>query len=232
MRPNTVADHSEGKLVRTATDFDAYYQSPDPWAISQAWRRDRALLGVVGPYVAGKTVLELGCGEGHLTRSIFGSASSVTGIDISNVAIQRAKAAKIANARFETSDFLETSFAGYDVIAAIECVYYLSPGEQEQFFSKLASEHAGIFLLSAPIIGANEHRKYFTDAEIRETFASHGLELVEARNLNANRKAGLGAAVAAAIGRLPFGSAVVDVLPESYVYQRCYVARSPAKCPS
>jgi len=171
--------------LRTATDFDAYYQSPDPWGISQASRRDRALLRVVGPYVADKAVLELGCGKGHLTRSIFGGARSVTGIDISNVAIQRSKAANIPNARFENSDFLETPFAGYDVIAAIECLYYLSPSEQEDFFRKLASEHTGIFVLSAPIIGSNEHRTYFTHDGITRRFAHHGLELIDARNLNA-----------------------------------------------
>jgi hypothetical protein len=84
---------------------------------------------------------------------------------------------------------------------------YLSPDEQDAFFRKLAREHAGISLLSAPIIGANEYRTYFTDGGIRQTFAHHGLDLVEARNLNAYRKAGLGATIAAAMCRLPFGSA-------------------------
>lgn len=212
--------------MRSAADFDSYYQSPDPWGLAHASRRDRALARVVGPHIVDKTVLELGCGEGHLTRAIFDRARNVTGIDISSVAIARAEAANIPNARFEISDFLETSFEGYDVIAALECIYYLSPSEQESFFLKLASEHAGkTFVLSGPIIGSNKHRTYFTDAGIRKTFARHGLSLLECRNLNAYRKAGLGAAIAAAICRLPYGSAVVDVLPESYVYQRCYVAR-------
>ena len=83
-------------------------------------------------------MLELRCAEGHLTRTVFGSASRITGIDISGTAVARATAANIANARFETGDFLSTSFEGYDVIAAIECLYYLPPSEQEQFFSKLA----------------------------------------------------------------------------------------------
>ncbi len=119
---------------------------------------------IIGPYVAGKTVLELGCGEGHLTASIFRDAQSVKGIDISPIAISRA-------------------ITGYDVIAAIECLYYLSPSEQEAFFSKMASEHAGkLFVLSGPIIGSNEYRTYFTDGGIRETFARHGLSLIEGRN--------------------------------------------------
>jgi 2-polyprenyl-3-methyl-5-hydroxy-6-metoxy-1,4-benzoquinol methylase len=113
--------------------------------------------------VAGKTVLELGCGEGHLTASIFRDAKSVKGIDIGPLAISRAITLSLPNASFQASDFLNISFAGYDVIAAIECLYYLSPSEQEAFFSKMASEHAGkTFVLSGPIIGSNEHRTYLT----------------------------------------------------------------------
>jgi 2-polyprenyl-3-methyl-5-hydroxy-6-metoxy-1,4-benzoquinol methylase len=176
--------------------------------------------------VTNKTVLELGCGEGHLTATIFKDATSVKGIDISPIAISRATSLSLPNASFEASDFLDVSFAGYDVIAAIECLYYLSPTEQEAFFRKLASEHAGeIFILSGPIIGSNEYRTYFTDSGIRQTFVCHGLTLVEGRNLSAYRKAGVGATIAATLCRLPLGSTVLDVLPESYVYQRCYVAR-------
>ena len=65
--------------------------------------RLRAQLGHI---VAGKRVLELGCGEGHLTSTLFGPAASVLGIDISDVAIARAKARGIRNARFKVSDLL------------------------------------------------------------------------------------------------------------------------------
>ena len=176
--------------------------------------------------MADKNVLELGCGEGHLTASIFRSARSVRGIDISPIAVGRAMALALPKASFQASDFLNISFAGYDVIAAIECLYYLSPDEQEAFFQKLASEHVGkIFIVSGPIIGSNEYRTYFTDGGIKETFTRHGLSLVEFGNLNVYRRAGFGATIAAAICRLPAGSAVLNILPDSYVYQRCYVAR-------
>jgi SAM-dependent methyltransferase len=214
--------------LRTAADFDSYYQSPDPWGIGRASRRDRALSRVVGPYVAGQDVLELGCGEGHLTASILGGARRVRGVDISAVAIARANARALPNASFQVSDFLNVAFAGYDIITAIECLYYLSPDEQEAFFRKLVREHAGgLVILSGPIIGANEHRSYFTDGVLRTTFARHGLSLIEWRNLNAYRRAGLAATAAAALLRLPLSSALLDRLPERLVYQRCYVARCP-----
>ena len=106
--------------MRSAGDFDSYYKSPDPWGIGQALRRDRALGGIIRPYVAGKSVLELGCGEGHLTASVFRNAARIKGIDISPIAISRANALSLPNASFQTSDFLDVSFAGYDVIAAID----------------------------------------------------------------------------------------------------------------
>jgi hypothetical protein len=87
-----------------------------------------------------------------------------------------------------------------------------------------AREHAGIFVLSGSIIDSNRHRSHFANEGIRRTFARHGLELVDARNLSAYPRAGLGATVAATMCRLLFGSALVDVLPDSYVYQRGYVA--------
>jgi hypothetical protein len=64
-----------GEVLRSADDFDSYYQSPDPWKIGRASRRDRALSRIIAPHAAGKTVLELGCGEGHLTSTIFKGAS-------------------------------------------------------------------------------------------------------------------------------------------------------------
>jgi predicted TPR repeat methyltransferase len=218
--------------MRTAHDFDAYYKSPDPWGVGVAHRRDRALKAIIGPYVSGRSVLELGCGEGHLTAAIFSEAGSVRGVDISPVAVARAQVRSLPNATFEVSDFLNVKFSGYDVIAAIECLYYLSKDEQDTFLNKLVREHAGrIFILSAPIIGANEYRTYYTHSGIEQMLSSKGIAIVEWRNLNAYRKAGIGATMAAAAARLPFGNSVVRFLPERWVYQRCYVARCPPRVP-
>jgi SAM-dependent methyltransferase len=55
-------------------------------------RRDRALAAIIGPHGAGKSVLELGCGEGHLSASVFSGAHCIKGIDISSIAVSRATA--------------------------------------------------------------------------------------------------------------------------------------------
>jgi cyclopropane fatty-acyl-phospholipid synthase-like methyltransferase len=61
--------------VRTASDFDLFYADADPWRISAARLRDKVLRRSVARFVTGKKVLELGCGEGHLTQTIFWDAA-------------------------------------------------------------------------------------------------------------------------------------------------------------
>jgi predicted TPR repeat methyltransferase len=216
--------------VRTASDFDAYYAKTDPWRISSARSRDNALRRSVARFVTGKRVLELGCGEGHLTQALFFDAASVKGIDISGVAIERAIGKRLPNATFENLDFLDISYEGYGVIAAIECLYYLSASEQEAFFAKVAREHSGkTLIISCPIIGQNEHRKYFTHKEVLDTLARHGISVIEFHNLNVHRKTPrvnrAVANVAAALVRAPFGRLWLNALPDRLIYQRCYVAR-------
>ena len=203
--------------MRTMEDFNQLYHTADPWGIERASFRDRALRRVIGPHVAGKRVLELGCGEGHLTSACFGKAASVVGIDISEVAIERAKLRGIRNAQFEAADFLSIPFAGYDVIAAIECVNYLSTEERQAFFAKVDKEHRGIFIMTNPIIGG----KYFTHAELMGALAPIGD--VSWRNIYP-RQTGTHRMLDLAI-RASGIPALLDLLPEAAVYQRAYVVQ-------
>ena len=107
---NSVVFNRRKPAMRTAADFNLYYAAPDPWHISHARFRDNVLRRCLKPFIRDKSVLELGCGEGHLTQTIFSKARSVVGIDISDVAIARAKSLNLPNAIFESADFLQASF--------------------------------------------------------------------------------------------------------------------------
>jgi hypothetical protein len=73
-----------------------------------------------------------------------------------------------ANAHFIEGDMLTMPLAGYDVIVAIQCAYYLNEAERSLFIERIAAAHRGkLFILSAPIIG----KPYFTDREIQQTLA-------------------------------------------------------------
>jgi hypothetical protein len=120
----------------------------------------------------------------------------------------------------------------YDVIAAIECLYYLTPDDQEAFFEKVACERRGKpLILSGPIIGSNEFRKYFTDQSLRKTFARHGLSVMASHNLNVYRR-GVMATLAAGLVRLPLCSWLLDYLPRGVIYQRLYAVESGRSAPA
>jgi cyclopropane fatty-acyl-phospholipid synthase-like methyltransferase len=88
-----------------------------------------------------------------------------------SLAIDRAKARGLSNAHFEQSDFLDGSFSGYDLISALECLYYLGPEELGRFFDNVAIQHAGkLLVLSGPIIGEVGRNKYFNHKRMLRIF--------------------------------------------------------------
>ena len=209
--------------MRTAEDFNLYYATPDPWRISRARFRNRVLRRCLTRFIRGKSVLELGCGEGHLTQVVFCKARSVIGIDISDVAIARAKSLNLPNARFENADLLQTSFEGYDVIAAIECIYYLSHQEQGAFLEKVAKEHSGkMLLLSGPIV---DYRRYFGHKRLMHEFTTLGFALVKFYNLSVYWYP-LSSRIIANLIKLSLGHTLLDWLPERMIYQ-LYALRAP-----
>jgi len=211
-------------FVRTTEDFNNYYATPDPWRISRAGFRDKVLRRRITPFIRKKSVLELGCGEGHLTRAIFNKARSVVGVDISDIAIARAKSLNLRNARFESADLLHTSFEGYDVIAAIECIYYLSLQERGVFLEKVISEHGGkMLLLSGPII---DYRRYFSHKRLMYELTTLGFTLVKSYNLSVYWHP-FSSRVIGNFLKLPSGHAFLDWLPEPMIYQRLYAIRAP-----
>ena len=147
----------------------------------------------------------------------------VTGIDISDVAIERAKARSLPNARFEIGDLMRAPFGGYDLIVAIECIYYLTADEQEAFFAKVAREHSGnIAVLTAPIIGSFKHQRYFTHAQLMATFARHRMDVIAHPNIFINRRSVVTTLAAAVVRAAP---QLLDWMPEPLIYQRAYIIR-------
>lgn len=210
--------------MRTADDFNRYYATPDPWGVSRATFRDRVLRRHLTRATRNKSVLELGCGEGHLTQAVFRKAKSVTAVDISDVAIARAKLLKVRNAGFRTADLLDTSFGGYDVIAAIECIYFLSHQEQGEFLDKVARQHSGkLLLLSGPII---DYQRYFSHRRLMFQFNALGFTVIGFHNLSVYWHP-RSSRIVANLLKLPLGYRLLDRLPEHMIYQRLYALRAP-----
>ncbi len=213
--------------MRTAADFNKLYETPDPWGIKHIVFRERILRRLIQPYVGGKSVLELGCGEGHLTEVVFCDAQLVDAIDISDVAIERAKQLSLANARFIAADFVNVSFFGYDVITAIECLYYLSEDACDAVLQRISAQHCGkLLIVSAPIVGKGVHQKYFTHEELLQLLLKHRIAVQSFHNLYVREGQSRVANLARSIFlRTPFAELSIDYLPDWMIYQRCYIAR-------
>ena len=155
-------------------DFDALYQTPDPWGVrlkSFSNERRRRVIQLLAPLFKDKNVLEVGCGEGSLTPQIASYCRAVVGIDISKNAINRTP--KIENASFLAASMTDFDYSNFDLVTMLECLYYLSEADQHRVLSKIKTP----LIISAPIIGENEHRRYYTRETLIRLLSEHGFSV-------------------------------------------------------
>jgi SAM-dependent methyltransferase len=84
-----------------------------------------AMLALAGP-VAGKDVLDVGCGPGRHARTLLDRGARVTGIDISEEMVCAARERCRGRGRFLRADFERAEFprASFDLINASLCLMY------------------------------------------------------------------------------------------------------------
>ena len=116
--------------------FGYRYLRRDPYgglrrAERQRIERSVALLGGTGT----ERALEIGCGEGYGARLLAAAAKEVLAVDISDLAILRAKRLHrdCDNLFFARADLLSTAWAPgrYDLVLCSEVLYYLEPEDLE-----------------------------------------------------------------------------------------------------
>ncbi len=76
--------------MQEQAELDKFYQTPDPWAYQKTdddWKRRDRILGVLRKYGPYKRLLDIGAGEGWLTRSL--PAREKHAIELSDVAASR-----------------------------------------------------------------------------------------------------------------------------------------------
>lgn len=157
---------------------DPFSYSTNPYEIARLAALEAAV--GAGPF---ERVLEAACAEGHLTAKLVRAASTVVALDISAVAIERARR-RAPSARFVEGDLLTWEPAGeapFDVVVVAEVLYYLDrPGVAGSFaalFPRIAGwiKPGGRLVMSHAFAGDAElaHRRSF-----RERFERAGLRLV------------------------------------------------------
>jgi trans-aconitate methyltransferase len=157
---------------------DPFSYATTPYEAARLVAMDEALgSGPLGP------VLEVGCAEGHFTEKLTGRSSRVLAIDISTVALARARK-RAPQAVFIEADLMSWepgSEAPFDAVIVADVLYYLDRAgvraEFSELFPRIASwlKPGGRLLLAHGFAGDKElaHRRSF-----RERFESAGLRLV------------------------------------------------------
>lgn len=121
-RQSTVADDWEAH-------FEALFrESSNPWQHESAYEttKVRQTLNLL-PDVSDKRALEVGCGEGYMTRQIAARVKHLVAIDISSTALKRAARLcdGIDNVEFRQLNFVKDSLGErYDLIVCSEVLYY------------------------------------------------------------------------------------------------------------
>jgi peptidoglycan/xylan/chitin deacetylase (PgdA/CDA1 family) len=114
--------------------WEALFERPDPWNYSSDYEQlkyERTLSLVPNKPVA--RALEVACAEGHFTMRLANRTNRLLAVDISNHALERARArcAGRANIEFQQLDLVCDPFPGtFDLIVCSEVLYYLTDVEQ------------------------------------------------------------------------------------------------------
>lgn len=122
--------------------FNLTYLQNDPYQLSrskESLKFQKAFQLLAGTQC--KEALEIGCGEGATTAYLIPFAERITAIDISDVAIQRARRHNYPNVYFRQADiFVEQLPKTFDLIFCSEVLYYFEPTQLKQVVNKIAQQ--------------------------------------------------------------------------------------------
>jgi len=136
------------------------------------------------PFVAGKRVLDVACGEGYGSALLSEAAESVVGVDIDAASIAHASAAysHCRNLRFVEGGAaaLPLSPASIDAIVSFETVEHLDAADQRAMIAEFARILApgGLLILSSP-----NRPEYSTARHYANPFHRHELDRDELERL-------------------------------------------------
>jgi len=166
--------------------FNYKYLRADPYQLVQNDERrkiERAFSLLDGFHA--EKALELGCGEGRWTAFTARIADEVLAIDLSDLAIRRARAKNLANVEFRQGDLTTIGLppASFDFVFCSEVLYYLSLDQLEKTVARveaLLRPGGRLLLVHARALKDDERGlelKEFGAKTIHDRFAASGLDL-------------------------------------------------------
>jgi SAM-dependent methyltransferase len=122
--------------------FNLTYLRKDPYRLSRAEevkKFQKAFQLLQGTQF--NEVLEIGCGEGKTTAYLVPIAEKITAIDISDIAIRRAKSQNYPNVLFKQADFfIEQLPETFDRIFCSEVLCYFEPEQLPSVVERIAQQ--------------------------------------------------------------------------------------------
>jgi len=209
-------------------EFEKFYRVEDPWKVLNKNVRNYVLKKTFKKHLKSvDKIIEIGCGEGNYSSYINKFVKNCNGIDISHTAIERAKSLQLKNYIFKQDDLSNVDYSKYDAVIALEVIYYLSAEEQNKWWQTVRKNDLIIF--SAPIIGENQFRKYFTDEKLKRLFKRLSLKVIDERNLSFDGTKSLKHRI---LNKLLFSNflcenylsyKILQTIPSNLIYQKVYV---------
>jgi 2-polyprenyl-6-hydroxyphenyl methylase/3-demethylubiquinone-9 3-methyltransferase len=163
--------------------------------------------------LAGKTVLDVGCGGGILSESMAGSGAEVTGIDLSDKALQVARLHLLESGKqvdyrsIAVEDLAAEQPGHYDVVTCLEMLEHVpDPASVIAACAKLAKPGGWIFfstlnrnpksylfaVVGAEYIlkllprGTHDYAKFIKPSELAQSCRNAGLDLVDLIGMSYN----------------------------------------------
>ena len=170
------------------TEYDSHrYARVNRWDASHLRRIDRLL-----PMGVGERVLEVGCGQGHLTVRLAERGIDVIGIDANPKAPEVSGSDRVIHMRAEALDFADSEF---DAIVSVHAIEHIPPLEQaasemarvlrlggRALFIYPAEPIQGLYavptsmiLHGTPFRAREVHRHKLSPSKVRDLMGRHGL---------------------------------------------------------
>lgn len=148
-------EHSEQKAPLTAQEWDARYDTEHIWSGNP----NGTLVTEAGSLTPG-TALDVGCGEGADAVWLAQRGWKVTGVDVSRVAVDRARAAAEkagVEITWRVDGFLDAPFEGFDLVSAQYPAIPKAPNHGvERHFSR-AMNPGGVLLFVHHVLDDRPH---------------------------------------------------------------------------
>ena|SRR6476620_9202399 len=132
---------------------------------------DDYIYPIVERYVAGGTILDLGCGSGSTGNELApGSFRRYTGVDISDAAIEKAGARTAQNGRSNTNEYFQSDVVryeptqSYDVVLFRDSLYYVPRASVVPMLTRYSQHLTERGVIVVRMANADEKYGAFVDA--------------------------------------------------------------------